>query len=204
MRFSSDRTGYPLLDLTALGLEVSLLPVTKLQFERFIAEPNEFGDTWYEQVCERNPRVSWRNFPQERREGLFITAVSKDEALAFARWLGPGFDLPTVEEWRAIYELLGALSAPTTVSFSMHQSARAIIESVIRSLKRGNWNHITLMREGILEWVRIGHRDNYGVLGEPRRRFVDRTCEPTSDPVSPTLQERRHTWGFRLVRRKST
>ena len=99
MRLCCDRTGFPLLRLDALGLEVGLLPCAKVQFEAFLAEPDErFGDAWYEAVLAVNPRDGWR-LPPAAEERLFLTGVLPDEALAFLRWLGPGFDLPSVQEW---------------------------------------------------------------------------------------------------------
>src|SRR5712692_8216258 len=100
MRLCCDRTGFPLLEWAETGLAMSLLPVTKVQFECFLAEPNEFGDKWYEEVLAVSPRVPWRQFDTGNRERLFLTGIQPNEALAFARWLGEDFDLPTEAEWR--------------------------------------------------------------------------------------------------------
>ena len=45
MQFSYDRIGFPLIVVPDVGIEMHLLPVTKVQFERFIAEPNKFDST---------------------------------------------------------------------------------------------------------------------------------------------------------------
>jgi hypothetical protein len=78
-----------------------LLPVTKLQFERFLCDASVYGDSWYEGLLALNPRVSPRRADAASREGLLLTGVLPDEALAFAAWCGPEYDLPTVDEWRA-------------------------------------------------------------------------------------------------------
>ena len=85
MQFSCDRTGFPLIAVPSVGVEVQLLPVTKIQFECFLAEPNDFGDAWYEEVLTFNPRISYRQFMADTRERLFITGILPEEALAFAR-----------------------------------------------------------------------------------------------------------------------
>ena len=102
MRFSCDRTGFPLITVPEAMVAMHLLPVTKVQFERFLAEPNTYGDAWYEEVLTLNPRISYRQCTAENRERLFLTGIVPEEALAFARWMGDGFDLPTVAEWRAL------------------------------------------------------------------------------------------------------
>ncbi len=50
-----------------------------------------------------NPRVSPQRFTPEQRERLFLTGLLAAEAEAYAAWLGDGYRLPTVTEWRAIY-----------------------------------------------------------------------------------------------------
>ena len=108
MLFSCDRTGFPLIAVPEVAAHVQLLPVTKAQFECFIVEPNPFGDAWYEEVLQLNPRVTYRRYGADERARLFLTGILPEEALLFARWVGEGFDLPTVDEWRAIYAALAA------------------------------------------------------------------------------------------------
>jgi len=203
MRLSCDRTGFPLLEWTEAELEVALLPVTKAQFERFLAEPNEFDNAWYEQVLAVNPRVSWRKFEAEERERLFLTGVLPEEALAFLRWLGDGFDLPTVEEWRSMDRWLRA--APLDVELSkqcpMHHSAKAIVRGLLRQLRPTVWGELALLRKGVVEWVREDR--GFGGLGAPRPTFYPNTWNPQRDePVRPLRAEVRLPYfGFRCVRR---
>ncbi|MCI0529260.1 MAG: formylglycine-generating enzyme family protein [Nitrospira sp.] len=106
MLFSYDRTGFPLIPLYRAGVEVHWLPVTKVQLECFLAETGRLGNDWYEEVLKLNPQVSYSEFTGDHREQLFVTGILPEEALAFARWMEDRFDLPTVEEWRTIYEEL--------------------------------------------------------------------------------------------------
>ena len=59
---------------------------------------------------------AWRNTTVNNRVSYLYkirqAMIDKEEALAFARWLGEGFDLPTVKEWRAIYTALRRTSIP--------------------------------------------------------------------------------------------
>src|SRR4051812_25305456 len=110
MQWSPDRTGFPVLDLPELGLAVHLVPVSKPQFERFLAEPvaegGLFGDAWYESVLAVSPRLSIRDAQPANYESLFLGGILPTEAERFARWLGTGYDLPKVESWRRVDEYL--------------------------------------------------------------------------------------------------
>ena len=48
-----DRTGFPYLELQDPALAVSLLPLTKLQFEYYLADLTPQGDNWYEELLNR-------------------------------------------------------------------------------------------------------------------------------------------------------
>lgn len=72
MHWSCDRTGFPILALTGLGLEISLWPVTKFQFERFLAEPNDYEDAWYARVLQVSPRPAARALTAGQREACFM------------------------------------------------------------------------------------------------------------------------------------
>jgi hypothetical protein len=105
MKIYVDKTGFPLLEVDEAG-SFNLWPIAKLQFERFIYETNQYGDSWYETVLLLNPRVSYRHLDRNNYERFFISGVLPDEALNFSKWFGEGFDLPTIKEWRMLNNLL--------------------------------------------------------------------------------------------------
>jgi Sulfatase-modifying factor enzyme 1 len=203
MRLSSDRTGYPLIECPALGLEVALLPVTKVQFERFLAEPAAYGDAWYERRLVENPRVSWRQFDPAVRERLWLTGVDPEEALAFARWLDEGFDLPTAEEWRALDQCLRETRLPGGLlsGCALHPAARAILTQLLGQLRPTTWRDLALTRAGVLEWVRW--EDGFGGLGAPRAAWWPNLFDPQRDePLQPSRPGSCRYFGFRPVRRR--
>jgi hypothetical protein len=210
MQWSCDRTGFPVLELAELGLAVQLLPVSKLQFERFLAEPvadgGLFGDAWYESLLAVSPRVSLRDATREKYEHQFLSGVFPAEAERFARWLGSGYDLPRVDTWRRVDELLGMqlldeaeveamkndnrLSRPAKNLMGWWQSLRQPL----------TWGELGLFQDGLLEWVRISPRQ-CGGLGRPRQEFQRILINPQrDDPVKPIQQQRLRYFGFRLVR----
>lgn len=207
MQLYFDRMGFPFVRLDRLSLSVSLLPVTKVQFERFIAQPNSFGDAWYEEILQINPRLSWRRPDAGRREGLFITGVLQSEAIAYASWAGTGFDLPSLKEWRLIFQSmtrarLAKNSLRGLEGEKVHPAARAIVELIVRQAQPRTWSELTLMEGGVIEWLRDG--PVFGGFGKPRPQFLPNVFNPLyDDPRVPLHDDRSPYFGFRLVHRWS-
>jgi hypothetical protein len=204
--FPCNRTGFPMVDVGD-GLAVFLLPVTKAQFKLWLDNSNPFDRSQYEEMLIQNPSVSSQQFRPEERERLLLTGVLPSEAEAFAEWLGSGYDLPTIEEWRTIDRVLSQtpLDAQTVgkvASDSMHLTARRIVRRLVRQLKPQMWSELALLRGGVIEWVRVG--THFAGLGSPRPQFYPNTFNPQrDDPVRPLSQERLPYFGFRPVRRLS-
>src|SRR5438105_13260413 len=99
MRWSVDRTGFPVLELPAVRLAVNLRPIVKQQFERFLAEPGALGDAWYEELLTVSPRIPLTEAQPDPLESLLLAGIQPAEVPPFARWLGSGFELPTVAMW---------------------------------------------------------------------------------------------------------
>ena len=201
MQFSCDRTGFPLLRFPSLHMEVHLFPVAKSQFERFLAEPTGFGDGWYDSLLEVNPRIPHHRLADDNRERMLLTGIHPEEALAFAHWLGNGFDLPTLAEWRTLYitfEQSRYQIAPALMSIADRISAPA--KALIRKLPRRSLLDYSLMTGGLVEWVRDGAE--WVGLGSPRPEFFPNLWRPLTDvwrPIRPG--DRVQYVGFRLVRR---
>lgn len=196
MKIFTDKTGFPLVEVKELGL-ISLWPITKVQFERFMADASVIGDKWYDTVLKLNPRVSYKYFDRNDYEKLFLTGIKPQEALQFARWLGEDFDLPTVDEWRSFYQILESRDMPSSPAsaFSMRASAMWIR---LRSFARAPRN-FALMEDGLVEWVRKGTK--YIGVGSPRHSFLLNAYDPLNDVVVP-IEERLFYFGFRLIKRQ--
>ena len=206
MQLFCDRTGFPFLEAGGLGLAISLLPVTKVQFESFLAEPNEFGDDWYEQLLAVNPRASWRD-PLPRKDiRLFLTGVQPEEAMTFTHWLGAGFDLPTTEEWRAVDRVLDAtaLNIDLLKASTVCPAARAILAQLLAQGNPRTWGELALLRGGVAEWVHWpeavlvhNHSTPFGALGKP----PGTTWAPHVDlPSRPIISHHRNSlFGFRPI-----
>jgi hypothetical protein len=197
-----DASGYPLILVEPLDAYVHLFPVTKPQFEKFVASGRKpgFGDEWYTELLELNPRVSYRSADVSSPEGLFMTGVTIDEASEFCRWLGRDFRLLTAAGWTTCYEWFaeqGAVSMPDELRGRLSQDAEAIWELI-----EGQWldrqstlQALSLMTRGILEWVEE-RPGRYCGLGEPASARLQRNA---NDPVRPL--GRLKNLGFRLCTR---
>ncbi|MBC8028512.1 MAG: SUMF1/EgtB/PvdO family nonheme iron enzyme [Pyrinomonadaceae bacterium] len=197
-----DTTGYPLILVEPLDAYVHLFPVTKPQFEKFIASGRKpgFGDEWYTELLELNPRVSYRSADVSSPDGLFMTGVTTDEASDFCRWLGRDFRLLTAEGWTACYDWFaeqGAVSMPDELRGHLSQDAEAIWELIEDQWldPQSTLQDLSLMRRGILEWVEE-RPGRYCGLGEPASARFQRSA---NDPVRPL--GRLKNLGFRLCTR---
>jgi hypothetical protein len=193
--FTFDKTGFPLLLIPDLAIEVHLLPVSKAQFDSFIVE--QLGGRW--------AGASEAAASTGEREDLFMTGVLPDEALAFAHWLGEGFDLPSLDEWRAIYRALER--QPLVLGQPALQlaagPAKLILGQIMQQVQSGSLVDLSLMRGGILEWVRHGEGNWLG-RGQPRHAFLPNLFNPLSerdDQIRPVQLKRSRYFGFRLIRR---
>ena len=154
MLLSDDKTGFPLLVVEEAAVEVHLLPITKLQFAQFMDESQAVAPKKYQEMLAGNLAVSHEQFLAEEREQLFVTGVLPAEALAFARWLGDGFDLPTLEEWRAIYAALRREPPPRHQQLHdlVTGAAGVILRKVGEQLHARTMRDFSLMSGGLVEW----------------------------------------------------
>jgi formylglycine-generating enzyme required for sulfatase activity len=136
---------------------------------------------------------------------LLLAGVHPAESQKFAHWLGNGYKLPTVEQWRSIdRELLATpLTAGQTTELEsspqLSRSARQMLHCILKH-SPPNWAGLALMRGGLLEWVSSGPM-TYGGLGVPRPQYYSLIINPQRDrPVTPLRPDRNKVFGFRLVR----
>ena len=217
MQFCFDRTGFPLIEIcnsgqvgsTSDGYYIHLLPVAKVQLERFLEEPNKYNDAWYDEILGVLDRVSYRDFSCSNRECIFVGGIWPDEALDFARWLD-GFRLPTVDEWRRAYRYL---ESQNIVDNDNHwedllkrscEPAQEILKRLREQLQPQTWLELSLLRGGFLEWVELTSSPvdprRYAGLGSPRGKFHPNLWNPLKDLTYPINNRREKYFGFRLVK----
>jgi len=191
------KTHFPLMEIKGFG-SVTLWPITKIQFEMFMSETNKFGDFWYDEILDHNPRISFKNFNEGNYEQLFITGLLPEEAMSFSQWFDTGFRIPTGEEWREIFKLLNAqlnFNKPSDLSNPANKIWDKFSQFSETPIK------FSLMQEGVFDWVQDG--GEYGAYGKPRLSKYPHTCNPLRDaPLKKfRIDVRSKYQGFRLIRR---
>lgn len=190
-----DRNGFPLVGHVDWSFSISLLPVSKYQFERFLGESSTtahgFTDSWYRSYLASNPRSSrrkWDNKPWE----LFLTGLKPEMTKSYLTYLGKGYRLPTLEERLMLYEAAPKLAAIKNI----------IVENIITGIKSpaNLWLSeldLPLAECGLMELV-IKNKD-FVFVGKPWQDLLPNFWEPNI--------EREMYWGvhdqaigFRVVK----
>jgi formylglycine-generating enzyme required for sulfatase activity len=201
IRITFDKMGFPMARVRKVG-SFHLWPVTKFQFRRFMEETGQYGGKWYEPLSAMNPETLYKDCNKVNYEGLFMTGILPEEALAFAKWLGEEYDLPTDEEWQAFYSAVKRHKFGIRLSpYGLNADAVALGNTLSRFLRTPLV--YTFLHEGVVDWVRAG--DGYNGRGAPRDGFFPNVWNPEEDVIKVIdVEERIHYFGFRLIKRPAT
>ncbi len=203
--WSIDRSGFPLVFVEPLQIWAHLFPVFKPQFEAYLSNQNNLGDSWYQALLELNPRLSYNNRDYSNYEKLILTGIFPEEIQAFSQWLGPEYSLPTVEEWRNIHKWFNhqppELPPHELVKEGLSYSAERIWEGLIGEISPTSMLDLSLMNQGVIEWLRS---PEWTGLGRTRPSFRPKLTDPlTDEPTKPIRHDvRLRYFGFRLIRRE--
>lgn len=176
-RFStrSDRTGFPLVTRGDWPFWVSLFPVSKYQFESYLADAGNVRppdtDAWYRALLEKNPRCTWRE-PGKAPWRLFLTGIDDEGARGFLRHLGDRFRLPAEAEWKLLLECAGELRADPGVAAAC--AAPGAAPPAAAWAKSGLF---PLVEEGMLELVTRGE-ERVCCIGRPWQGLFKNTWRP--------------------------
>lgn len=220
LEISSDQTGFPLFRIEGNSTWLHWFPVTKLQFELFLADSSDayFTAQVYEDICQCNRRESPQNLAPDNFWAGFVTGVLPREVEAFAQWLGPGYRVPSISEWRTIYESLkDALLEPegwelklpsgipprrALLIRTLDQIARVADSSILKASDSLRLVDQLFLRGGVVEWTRdVEDSSDWRGLGEPHPSFGGQLVS-RNNPVEPQDAQgvRVPHFGFRLLR----
>lgn len=216
-----DRTNFPVLELPTLPFGILWLPVTKIQFERFLVDTGAFDNAWYQDKLQNfNSRVSAGNLGITNYWQAFMTGILPIEAVRYAEWAGHGSDLPTAQEWKSALMALAGWSADDAFLDAvlqlpgLNERARLLIQRLSQALSAER-NQLSggsflcdqmAMRLGVLEFMyEDALRHSFCCWGQPNRRFVGGVNNPLSDVAPIRFNDkngvRMKQTGFRLILR---
>jgi hypothetical protein len=215
--FETDPAGFPMLWVEAIGAWMHWLPVSKLHFERCLqrAPDRPFDAGWYERLLALNPGVPPARIRPENYRHALLTGILPAEAQRFAAWLGPGFTVPTLEQWLRAWSSLDSQPAerrlPAALLVGLEEPVRTLLtrlESALaaaatRPRRQRTLADQMLLRRGVLEWTeQPGNPSRWVGIGEPPGLARGARVSPDRGPVVPDRPEafRSYLFGFRLIR----
>lgn len=223
LQFKLDPIGFPMVWVAEIKAHMHWLPVTKIQFEHFLCSTSDsrFDAAWYKRVNDLNQRISPSNVRENNYWQIFITGIRPSEAQRFAEWCGPGYTLPTLQEWHTAYQALKAQPAVQdaltgmSAAHALRERPQAVLSKVasaaltaFRQLEIAPTPMLAdqmLLRGGVMEWVEWqGQRTRWGGMGQPNRRFHSILFKPDNgrpdEVINPEGDPLRY-YGFRLIER---
>lgn len=220
-----DKTGFPVVKVPDLRIEVSWLPFTKIQLEHFIADTNNpsFDQEWYDQIDQINPRISPHQMDFGKYEGIFLTGILPAEAKIVAQWMGFGYDIPTVKEWNQIFDYFYNQEASSGVidhiinKHHLSERAKVVVKMLDEFTEQDEQQLLNdtrrvsdqmLMRLGLMEYIyENSYRNTYAGHGQPNRHFHSHVRTLPRDKHEKLARQYRESggrikqYGFRLIRR---
>jgi len=189
-----DRTGFPLVRHRNWNFSISLFPVSKYQFERFLAtvqpEGELFTDAWYRQLLAANPRCGWHEV-EGRPWQLFLSGMDLAVMNRFFQYIGPGCRLPLAEEWRQLHQCASEMTSAADLLLAECREAPLPVAHWLRA------GLFPLTDEGMLEYVEV--EGGVKSIGKPFYDYHPTLWRPDSlrdiEPESPFSA----LAGFRLV-----
>lgn len=206
-----DRTGFPYIRLPGIRTAVAVLPITKAQVELWLAESQGPGDDWYAELLAQNPRLGWRSTRAGPDTELFLSGCLTEEVERFAAWLGTGFRLPNLGEWRVADRTCGQCDPTWTGRLADYLKQHGGHPAAIGILRRLQQNRKTdsrdqcLFHDGFLEWVTKPGGSPGGLGRPPRERTGGMILDPQAfDPVVAIRTGRNPLFSARLAYSLST
>ncbi|MCS7305551.1 MAG: hypothetical protein NZ602_10650 [Thermoguttaceae bacterium] len=176
-----------------------------------MAEENHFDDAWYEEILAVNPRLGLAELPRDRQTEhwprLFFTGIIPEEAEQIARWFGQDWRLPTIQEWRMLWQTLSKyqfINKHITMLSSQLSSLEPLIHFLGQHRRPRTWRQFMLLEGGVLEWVvenPRAHQKRYAGLGQPAHEIKPNVWNPLKDLIQPiNPKERLGFFGVRLIK----
>ena len=168
-----DATGYPLIWIEPLRCFMHLFPVSRPQYERYMAANLHLGydDRYYQEILQLRSRASCFSRESAPFGQLLMTGVTIEEALSFGKWLGQDFTRFSAVDWQICYDWLAKRAAPlfsTGLKSRLSRDAWALWEIIERRHKGLSSSEFTIYQAdgGMSYWERPEDRPQYLSLAD--------------------------------------
>lgn len=203
-----DPAGFPMVKIGVLYIH--WLPVTKIQIEYFLCSITDtsYDESWYDLLLDQNPRISPGDARADNYHKLFATGVIPRDVKRYITWCGRGFDLPSEDEWKKVFDMLSSQPIIESdfeqlVTHAKGERAQLLIRQ-LNQIVTGNRKLADqmFMRNGVMEHVHTG-TGNYGLMGQAAPGLVGNLSSPSLERALANRNEnaRLKHIGFRLVKR---
>jgi hypothetical protein len=197
MHIHIDKSGFPLVSRQGWPFFISLFPVSKFQFEQFLAavgtHHGKYTDSWYRELIRLNPRCAWHQM-REKPWQLYLTGLKLDDIQDFLKFLGSGYRLPEDDEWRALHgaanDLLSEKNSLMEAITQYGQSAPPVTQWMQNNL-------FPVTGKGVLERIIDGGKNRF--IGRPHPSLHGNNWNPVDTRDMDNRQAIHKLAGFRVV-----
>ena len=199
-----DPAGFPMIKVG--NLYVHWLPVTKIQIEYFLSSITDtsYDESWYNLLLDQNPRISPGDMRTDNYYKLFATGVVVRDVRRYITWCGRGFDFPSEEEWKTIFNSVNNPPYEEVFEQVIEKTKGERAQLLLRNLNSLSIGNHTiadrmLLRNGIMEHVYMN--GGYGLMGQAASGLVGILSSPSLDKALRNQNEnaRLKHIGFRLI-----
>lgn len=210
MRIIFDRTKFPLVEIEPLGSYLHVLPITKIQFERFISDIHVAKDSaFYGKMLELNPRLSPTQFSLDVAWQIFATGILPEEMLKFKDWLGQNYRIIDQDEWKQAANWLetiqvGELYGEVINHQSLNPFAKILLQKIYEQTQSQKALDLCMFIGCIMEWVRVKNSEistPFALVGKANPKLVNiLNKQETTSLINPIDYNKRISYvGFRLT-----
>ncbi len=142
MNVALDHLGFPLIYVEEVGAWLTLLPVTKIQYEYYLCDrqaDRRLTNKWYGERLSENPRTTAHKLTASNFYNAFMTSVTAEEANWYISWMFDrltsksssivGCRLPTDDEWKLAFRGMRERQAIEIEEFpAMNSRAQDILQ----------------------------------------------------------------------------
>jgi Sulfatase-modifying factor enzyme 1 len=195
IRLTFDKHGYPMAGIRKVGA-FHLWPITRMQYKQFLLDTGKAEEDWFKAG---EPKINHENATQDNYESLFVTRILPQEALEYAQWMGEDYDIPSQEEWQALFKAVKRQTFRFRLSpYGLSPEANALKKSLLTFVRAPI--KFSFLDDGLVEWVK-GETQFLG-RGAPRDTLFPNVWNPEKDTIRVIdVNERISYFGFRLIKR---